>query len=457
MSRLQQGFCPVCDVDKVGIAWVKGGAHGVCMCNLETLHRDVAVNTLLLLRAVCLYGSSSLLVKLLLLEGVADYDVIKLVVENIPSYDPTVCQVLHNHLVEGTYLDKEFKQAVVDNQEWVARMLIEIGAVSSTVIGAGYVPERMTVVRTLLESAKYNRALLQMVDKSLAILRVACTENYVDVSLLVLPTLAGQCMNKVLQRVCCWGGYEVARSILSMDGVDASALSNVALFYACVYGHTELVELLLGQPGVDPTDRNGEILKAAAENYDWYTCCRLLLHFGRHNKDMFDVSTFRYVLEIALRKDALEIVEIVCSLSTSPLFTQTDLYDVIECKSERCIDIVLSAPAVDPSHNSNSALGLVLQRGSLQMVGPLIRYAPVQRQVRGATACIKIQFELLVDSAIEVVRTCKTIISAELSPLPFSLCVHILCLVYGNIIVVTREDDSMIFNRAQKILEKTLG
>ena len=69
---------------------------------------------------------------------------------------------------------------------------------------------------------------------------------------------------RLLESACYDGHTEVVKLLLADPGVDPSAKDNESIRFASYYGHTEVVKLLLADLRVDPNAKDNESIRGAS-------------------------------------------------------------------------------------------------------------------------------------------------------------------------------------------------
>ena len=161
---------------------------------------------------------------------------------------------------------------------------------------------------------------------------------------------------------------EVKRLI--QQGVDPSDAENQAIRLSSMYGHLDVVKLLLKDPRVDPSDDSNEAIRLASENGHTDVVKELLKD---PRVDPSDKNNF------AIRSVSFNgYVEVVKELLKDPRVDPSDLGNgSIRWSSENGhIDVVrelLKDPRVSPSDMNNYAIRLSSEEGHIEVVRELLK------------------------------------------------------------------------------------
>jgi ankyrin repeat protein len=86
--------------------------------------------------------------------------------------------------------------------------------------------------------------------------------------------------NQAIRKACCFGHYKIVELLLNDSRVDPSANYNEAIRKACCYGYFEIVKILLNDSRVDPSDDDNQAIRKAC-CYGDYEIVKLLLNDSR--------------------------------------------------------------------------------------------------------------------------------------------------------------------------------
>ncbi len=110
--------------------------------------------------------------------------------------------------------------------------------------------------------------------------KLACCHNKLTIVKLLLPYVdASDQNNYAIIEASLYGHTEVVKLLLENDKVDASDQNNYAIRSASVYGHTEVVKLLLENDKVDASYQNNSTIRWVSQ-YCLYVSTIIASRFG---------------------------------------------------------------------------------------------------------------------------------------------------------------------------------
>ncbi|KAJ3016210.1 UNVERIFIED_CONTAM: hypothetical protein HDU68_012363 [Siphonaria sp. JEL0065] len=192
-------------------------------------------------------------------------------------------------------------------------------------------------------------------------------------------------LNRLFQYAAFNGFSELAELLLATPGVDPASNGNSAIINSAEAGHLRIVELLLQYELVDPAAKDNYAIGLASAN-GHAEVVRLLLSTGRVEPSADD----SFAIRMAAANGHIGIMRLLLSTSDDTVDVTADDNFAIQMASHQghfdVVQLLLGLNSVDPSANDNFAIRKASYFGHTQVVEVLLSVDKVDASVNECQA-----------------------------------------------------------------------